>query len=98
MIEQHTAEWLSSLLGLAGSLLLAIPFFADYFAKHKRLKDLQRLKSGVFTPQDAAELRGLVEKNATEKVLGADKKMALCSGAGCALLIVSFIVLLLKAG
>lgn len=31
-------------------------------------------------------------------VLAADKKMALCSGAGCALLVLSFVVLLLKAG
>jgi hypothetical protein len=93
-MDEHTAELASAGLGLIGALLLAIPFFADFSAKRKRLKDLEGLKDGTFSKQDAEEMRGPVEKLGTETVLAADIRMALCSGFGCLFLVASFVTLL----
>ena len=97
MIDSHTAEIASAALGLLGSLLLAIPFFADYGAKRTRFRKLKNLKAGALSAEDAAALRGPTERVALERVLAADTKMALCSGVGCVLLLLSFVALLAKA-
>lgn len=95
MIEQQTAEWVASFLGLLGSLALAVPFFADFFAKRRRVKRLAGLKDGVFSPEDAAELRKPVERRELENVLAAEVKMAGLAALGCVFLVASFFVLLL---
>jgi hypothetical protein len=94
MMEGISAELASAALGLVGSLLLAIPFFADYFAKRKRRKMLASLDKAVFSAQDIAELRGPLEKIALEAIFAADAKMAACSALGCVLLVASFVILL----
>jgi hypothetical protein len=97
MIEAHTAEVWSALLGLVGALLLAIPFFADFRAKRDRWKRRDQIKLGTFSAKDEALLTVAADKVALERILKADTGMALCSALGCLLLLLSFIVLLLKA-
>lgn len=96
MIEPHTAEFWSSLLGLLGALALAFPFFMDFRARRRRIRRLDSLKKGSFSAEDAAELRKPVEKSELENVLAAERPMAGSALAGCILLVLSFVVLLLK--
>jgi hypothetical protein len=83
-------ELISSSLGLAGSLLLAVPFFSDFLVRCKRHKRIHELGDGTFSREDAAELRDPVEKIGTDAVLEADARMALLASIGCALLVLSF--------
>ncbi len=87
------AEQISALFGLVGSLLLAVPYFADYRARLKREKDIKDLTDGVFSAEDAAALRPRVREIGIDSVLEADSGMALCALFGCVLLVISFLIL-----
>jgi len=88
------AELVSAFLGLLGSLLLAVPYFADFWARQKRLQDIEALNDGTFTREDATTLRGPVDRTATDRVLDADGRMALCAVLGCMFLVLSFAILI----
>jgi uncharacterized membrane protein len=88
-----SAELISALFGLVGSLLLAVPYFSDYRIKRKRERDIKSLNDGVFSAKDVAALRPRVKEIGIESVLEADSGMALCALIGCVLLVISFLLL-----
>lgn len=87
------AELISAMFGLVGSLLLAVPYFADYRIRRKRERDIKSLNDGVFSPEDAAALRPRVKEIRIDSLLESDSRMALCALFGCALLVISFVML-----
>ncbi len=87
------AELISALLGLVGSLLLAVPYFSDYRIRRKRENDTKSLSDGVFSKEDAAALRPRIREIGIDSVLEPDSGMALCALFGCVLLVISFVIL-----
>jgi hypothetical protein len=92
MIDPETVAWLSPLLGLLGSLALAVPFFADFLAKRRRIRHIRSL--AVFRPEDATILRVPTERGELERVLAAEIRMAALAVLGCVLLLASFLVVM----
>ncbi len=97
MIPKEVADWLSPLLGLIGSLMLAFPYFVDVRARIRREKKISEVDNGSYSEEDAGKLREAIKRARTEEVLEPDKKMAVLAGLGCVLLVFSFLVLLLAA-
>src|SRR6185312_1369005 len=86
MISRAAAEFWSPAMGAAGGLLLAVPFFADYFSRGRRTGRLGFFKAPEVSKKDAATLEPSVRNAETERVLAAEPWMALLAGIGCLLL------------
>jgi hypothetical protein len=97
MIPKDVVDWLSPLLGLVGSLMLAFPYFVDVKARIRREKKISEVDNGSYSEEDAAKLREAIKRARTEEVLEPDKRMAILAGVGCLLLVLSFLVLLFAA-
>ncbi len=75
-MTHETAEKLSAFIGLLGGLLLAVPFFADFRARRKRVRRLRALDDGTLAKEDAAALRVPIGGAELERTLSADSWMA----------------------
>ncbi len=93
-MTHEIAEKLSAFLGLMGGLLLAVPFFADFRVRQKRIERLRGLHDGTIKPDDAAILKKALEGGEMERILSASAWMGVTAGAGAVFLIASFLVLL----
>ncbi|MES2255508.1 MAG: hypothetical protein V4559_10755 [Pseudomonadota bacterium] len=95
MITKEIAELLSPLLGAAGGIFLAIPFFVDYFSRVTRKNDNKVAADPQVRGTGASQVTEQINKSGTERVLSPEPWTALVSGLGCVLLFLSFLVLLL---
>lgn len=90
-----TAATLSALLGMLGSLALAIPFFADFLARLARRKRLKVFDANASPNADDAALKRAFAEGELERLLRADPKMAISAMIGAVLLIISFALLVI---
>jgi hypothetical protein len=98
VISKETAELLSPALGAVGGVLLAIPFFFDFYNRVTRTKDNKLGADPNVRGASAGQVAAEINKSGTERVLGAEPWTAFVSGVGCIFLIASFVVLLLPRG